>query len=238
VLAKNAPVVAAEQNAHTPPRTAPGPSRDRAAANAALTACTSSPRPVAPGGGRAGGNPSSTAKPTNRPRSTSARPRSRRSHERTVVSLRPSATAIPRYPRPSEAIPSAHPITSTASIRRARRNPGNSACVRAHALQRARLTSSLNIARPTRTLRRYPPHEPSSPAHSGQRIRASSDGPTPTRNIGPTHFRGTATISTGASQRAPPISRKTGALFHVQQAKSRRPAAPTSKPRALPAFCV
>jgi len=155
VLANNRPLVAAELNAHTPPVTAPGPSRSRAAKNASAIARTSNPNGDvdASGGARAGGSAISTARPTNQPRNRSTRTRSRRNHPRTVDTERPSATAIGRYPRPSTAIPSAHPIASTASNRRASRNPGNSACVRSHAPQRARLINNRNFARPTRTRR-------------------------------------------------------------------------------------
>jgi hypothetical protein len=154
-LANNPPDVAAELNAHTPPLTAPGPNRNRAAKNASAIARTNNPNGDGddPGGDRAGGSANSTARPTNQPRSTSARARNRRNHPRTVVAERPSATAIGRYPRPSTAIPSAHPIASTASNRRASKNPGNNACVRSHTRQQARRTSSRNLARPTRTRR-------------------------------------------------------------------------------------
>lgn len=154
MLANNHPLVAAEQNAHIPPVTAPGPSRSRAAKNASAIARSNNLNDDdSSGGGRAGGSESSTARPTNQPRSASARARNRRIHPRTVDAERPNAAAIGRYPRPSEAIPSAHPIASTASNRRASRNPGNSACVRAHARQHTRRTSSRNLARPTRTRR-------------------------------------------------------------------------------------
>jgi len=153
VLANNRPLVAAELNAHTPPVTAPGPNRNRAAKNASAIARTNSTSGDLAGGARAGGSAISTARPTNHPRSRSARALSRRNHPRTVVAARPSATAIGRYPRPSTAIPSAHPIASTASNRRASKNPGNSPCVRSHAPQRARLIPSRNHARPTRTRR-------------------------------------------------------------------------------------
>ena len=149
MLANNSPDVAAELNAHTPPVTAPGPNRNRAAKNASAIARTNNPNGDDDddrGGARAGGSASSTARPTNQPRSTSARARNRRNHPRTVVGERPSVAAIGRYPRPSTAIPSAHPIASTASNRRASRNPGNSACVRVHARQRARQISSRNLA--------------------------------------------------------------------------------------------
>ena len=236
MLANNPPDVAAEQNAHTPPLTAPGPSRNRAAKNASAIAPTNSPNAERSGGGRAGGSDSSTAKPTNQPRNTSTRARNRRSHERTVEHDSPNAAAIGRYPRPSAAIPSAHPTASTTSNRRPSRNPGNSACVRSQTLQRARLTSSLNLPRPTRTRRRYPPHDPSSPAQRGQRIPATSDGPTPALSIGPTHRLGTATISTGTSQEGPSDLAKTGALYLVQgHPKSRAP--DTGAPAARSAPC-
>ena len=126
MLANTAPVVAAEQNAHTPPVTAPGPNRNLAAKNASAIARTSSPNAEQPGGGRGGASAISTARPTNQPRNASTRARSRRSHERTVVAFNPSAAAIGRYPRPSAAISTAHPTTSTTSSRRANRNPGSS----------------------------------------------------------------------------------------------------------------
>lgn len=154
MLANNRPVVAAEQNAHTPPLTAPGPNRDRAAKNASAIARTNNPSGEPSGGARAGGCAISTATPTNQPRNTSARNLTRRNQPRTVDPGNPNATAIGRYPRPSAAIPSAHPTASTASNRRANRNPGNNACVRPHAGQRARRTDNWNLARPTRTLRR------------------------------------------------------------------------------------
>jgi hypothetical protein len=154
VLANNPPELAAELNAHTPPVTAPGPNRSRAAKNASATARTNSPSGDVSGGGRAGGSDSSTARPTNQPRSRSVRARNRRNHPRTVDPGNPNAVAIGRYPRPSAAIPSAHPTASTASNRRANRNPGSSACVRSHAPHRARLISSLNLALLTRTRRR------------------------------------------------------------------------------------
>ena len=115
MLARSRPVVAAEQNAHTPPRTAPSPNRNRAARNASAIERSSSASPSASGGARAGGSPSSTAKRTNHPRSMSAPARSRRSHERTVEQGRPSATAIGRYPPPAAAIRSAHPTASTST---------------------------------------------------------------------------------------------------------------------------
>ncbi len=156
MLASNRPLVAAEQNAHTPPVTAPGPNRSRAAKNASAIARTNNPNGDgdASGGARAGGSAIPTARPTNHPRSRSTRALSRRNHPRTVDTARPSADAIGRYPRPSQAIPSAHPTESTASNRRASRNPGNSACVRSHTRQDARWTNSRNLARPTRTRRR------------------------------------------------------------------------------------
>jgi len=146
VLANNQPDVAAEQNAHTPPLTAPGPSRNLAAKNASAIARSSSPRPETSGGGRAGGSAISTAKATNQPRSTSDRHRNRRSHDRTVDPGNPNAAATGRYPRPAAAILSAHPTASTTSNRRPSRNPGNNACVRSHPRQRDRLTSNLNLA--------------------------------------------------------------------------------------------
>ena len=85
MLANNRPVVDAEQNAHTPPVTAPGPNRNRAAKNASAIARTNSTSGDVAGGARAGGSDSSTANATKQPRSRSALARSRRNHPRTVV---------------------------------------------------------------------------------------------------------------------------------------------------------
>ena len=96
MLANNQPDVAAEQNAHTPPLTAPGPSRNRAAKNASAIARTNSSSPAQSGGGRAGGSAISTASATNQPRSASDRQRNRRNHERTVDPGNPNAAATGR----------------------------------------------------------------------------------------------------------------------------------------------
>ena len=232
MLDNSPPELAAELNAHTPPRTAPGPSRSRAAKNASAIARTSSPSAEHPGGARGGGSAISTARATNQPHNTSTRARNRRSHDRTVVSPKPSASAIGRYPRPAAAISSAQPTTSTTSRRRASKNPGKSAWVRSHALQRARLTNSPKLARLTRTHRRYDPHRPSPPEHPGHRIPADNAGPIPALSIGPTHRRGTATINTGVSQEGPSDLAKDGGPLHVQgPAKSRR--STDRAPRAL-----
>ena len=211
-----------------------GPSRNRAAKNASAIARTNSPSAEQSGGGRAGGSAISTARPTNQPRNTSTRARSRRSHPRTVVSGNPSAPAIGRYPRPSAAIPTAHPITSTASSRRANKNPGSSAaCAHTPAPRPPDQQPKPGPADP------YPPPIPtprSQPAGARRTPHPpGSDGPTPARNIGPTHRRGTATINTGICQRAPPISPKMGALFTFKDTRSL--ARPTSLRRQPPLPC-
>ncbi len=144
----------------------------------------------------------------------------------------PREASIGRYPPP--------PGPRQPSQARNRPRPRRLAAARAKLRQQRmraltrlamhRLTSNLNLARLTRTHLGYEPHDPSPPPHAGQRIPADSDGPTPPLNIGPTNRRATATINTGASQRAPPISPKTGALFSSRTRK----VSPVQRPRAPP----
>lgn len=128
---------------------------------------------------------------TNKP----ARARNRRRQSRTVVCGTPTRTATVRAPTPAAIAAIASPITSTPSKRPYVTNSGTRPCERPHGAHRTRLTHN-RVTSPTRTSRRYQPHNIIAVEHDGHTGRGTTTS-RPAAAYASTSNRVRHTIATG-----------------------------------------
>lgn len=169
--------------------------RRATAAPAATTAATASATGQPAGSGSKGSGSNWHNNLVKASRNGPARSANRRNQPRTVAAGRPNRSATLRCPHPCAAHPSAAPITSTASARRANTLTGNNTCVTRQPAQRARRGRSRQPeSRSPRTTRARPnPHGRNRPRQAGH-----TNPPSASRRS--TSLRSLPTVSTGASE--------------------------------------